>query len=211
MPLDADFTVAFSGWADISSAKGDSSTVLGQAVGDAYIALGGGNEHGSFSSDSLAAATTAINNDELQDWAGLALDVEYCNASGLASSFQGVLAAAKSKGMKTLVTVSHSAPVGCPDQDALMDAFFQDANIDFLSPQLYTTGTETSPDFSVTSGSDITFDMYENARGAFLPSIVSASQFDAVVAQFPNLAVDGFVQWSHAGAGVEGMQVTQVV
>merc|ERR1712127_539336 len=87
VPLDADFTVAFSGWADISSAKGESSKVLDQAVGDAYIALGGGNAHGSFSSELLGAATTAVNNDELQDWAGLALDVEVCNTSGLASSF----------------------------------------------------------------------------------------------------------------------------
>lgn len=208
MPLDADFTVAFSGWAEVSQAKEASLNVLDHAVGDAYLALGGGNEHGAFTSDLLEAATNAINNDELQDWAGLALDVEYCNETGLASSFQGVLAAAKSKGMKTLVTVSHTAPIGCSDQVGLMDAFFQDTNTDFLSPQLYTTGYETSPDFDETTGSGVSFAMYKNASAAFLPSIVSASQFGAVVAHLPDQAMDGFIQWSHvvAEGGVEGVE-----
>lgn len=185
-------------------------SLLTAAVGDTFFALGGGNEHGAFTTDLLRAVTDAIINDELQAWTGLALDVEYCNASGLAPSFQDVLAAAKSKGMKTMVTVSHTAPVGCPDQVELMTAFFQDTNIDYLSPQLYTNGNETSPDFAETYNSGVSFDMYKGASAAFLPSIVSASQFEAVAAHFPNLVVDGFVQWSHAVAKYSSPPVTAV-
>merc|ERR1719174_374989 len=102
--------------------------------------------------------------------------------------------------MKTIVTVSHSAPYGCSDAATLMSAFFQDANIDFLSPQFYTTGDETSPDFEETRGTNVSWAMYENAIAAFLPSIVSASQFEAVVAHLPDQTMDGFIQWSHVVA-----------
>lgn len=210
MPLDTNFTVAFSGWANVSKAMAESTSVLADAVGDSYFSLGGGNANGAFTADLLAEATVAINNGELQHWTGLVLDVEHCNASGLGPSFQEVLAAAKGKGMKTMVTVSHTAPVECPDQLDLMNVFFQDTNIDFLSPQLYTFGNETSPDFAQTHGSGVSFDMYQNARAAFLPSIVSASQFDAVVTNLPDLTVYGFVQWSHVVAEYSSLQVSAV-
>jgi hypothetical protein len=52
------------------------------------------------------------------------------------------------------VTVSHSAPVEADtaaDSVAYINAWVTDTNIDILSPQLYTSGTESSPDYAETS------------------------------------------------------------
>jgi hypothetical protein len=48
------------------------------------------------------------------------------------------------------VTFPHSAPNSTNEQSIstnLIKAWTKDTNIEFLSPQLYTNGDETSPDF----------------------------------------------------------------
>merc|ERR1712048_749885 len=110
---------------------------------------------------------------------GLALDVEECD-SGLASSFTDVLATAKSVGMETMVTISHSAPYGCDDASTLMQAFFADVNTDYLSPQMYTSGEERSPDFEETTDAGVTFAEFAESRAAIIPSIVDESHYKPV-------------------------------
>jgi len=100
------------------------------------------------------------------------------------------------------VTVSHSAPYETDtpaDAVALMNAFVADTNIDMLSPQLYSSGTETSPDYAETSAcksAGCTWDLYKNAKAQFVPSIVNADQYDAVKTYFAStysISVTGYI------------------
>ena len=57
----------------------------------------------------------------------------------------------KHAGLRVAVTTSHSAPYQCDapeDAVAFVKAWAADANIDILSSQLYSSGSETSPEFA---------------------------------------------------------------
>lgn len=59
----------------------------------------------------------------------------------------------------------------------------KDPNIDYLSPQLYSTGLEPAPEFAETNNckaQGCTWDKYQNSIAKFLPSIVSAAQFPEI-------------------------------
>ena len=78
----------------------------------------------------------------------------------------------------------------------------QDANIDILSPQLYSSGYETSPDFAETSSCvayGCTWNLYENSKASFAPSIVTADQYAASTTYFAsnyNIRTNGYIQWA---------------
>jgi len=189
--------VAFNGWADVDQALSASAQVVNSLVGVKYISAGGGNDNGKFTSARLDGWVNAINSGKLSAYGGVALDVEECASSGLASGFLRVTAAAKAKGMQTIVTVSHSAPYGCSDKVALMNAFFGDSNTDYLSPQLYTSGNEASPDFTADA---VSWESYAGAHASLIPSIVNGGHFAATSSYFASkgLTVKGYVQWAHA-------------
>jgi hypothetical protein len=138
--------------------------------------------------------TRAISDGRFAAYDGIAYDVEE-GEGGLASHFTQSFAAAKAANLKVLVTVSHSAPYGIPDASVLMKSFFQEENIDFLSPQLYTTGNESSNDFGITNG--FGWDHYRNARSNIVPSIVDASYYDDARNHLNELGIRlaGFIQW----------------
>ena len=95
------------------------------------------------------------------------------------------------------MTVSHSAPYGVSDAPALMQAFVQDANIDYLSPQLYTSGTEGQNDFGTSYG--VAWSSYRGMKAKLAPSIVAASYY-ANARQFfagQGLTTAGFIQWKN--------------
>lgn len=196
-PSGATLGLAFSGWTDPASALGDSAAARGGLEGVKYITLGGGNDKGRFSAQDLDKINAAISGGQFAAYGGIAYDVENGD-SGLASAFQASFALAKSKGFQVLVTVSHTAPYGIGDADALMAAFFLDANIDFLSPQLYTSGEETANDYQITSGTTVTWAQYATARAAIIPSIVTASLYpDAqTVLATHGVTTQGYVVWN---------------
>jgi hypothetical protein len=67
---------------------------------------------------------------------------------------------------------------------------------DFISPQLYETGTESSNDFSTNAG--VPWKEYVNAKAAFVPSIVKASMYSNAQSTFANYGVTtkGYIQWA---------------
>ena len=72
-------------------------------------------------------------------------------------------------------------------------------NVDYLSPQLYTTGGEGA-EFAASTGilGEVGYEHYLNAKKAkFVPSIVAETQVDEVREYFADkgLIVDGFIQW----------------
>jgi len=141
-----------------------------------------------------------INAGQLSKYQGLALDVEECSETGLAPSFLAATAAAKAKGMETMVTISHSAPYGCSDARDLMLAFFADAHCDYLSPQLYTSGAEAAPDFTETAVGSVTWEEYLQSKARIIPSIVDGTHYAATQSYFAGkgIALSGYVQWAHA-------------
>ena len=196
-PAGTNLSIAFSGWADPAKALQDSAAIRNSLQGSKYIALGGGNSNGAWTESALTAITSAINAGDFTGYDGIAYDVEEGEA-GLETAFQQSFAAAKAKGYKVLVTVSHSAPYGISDASTLMQSFFDDSNIDILSPQLYTTGQESSNDYSTSGG--VSWSQYAAAKAAVAPSIVNASMYEDAKAYFDTQGVNanGFIQWSQA-------------
>lgn len=194
-PAGATFGVAFNGWADPSTALSDSAGVYDSLVGRKYISIGGGNKNGRFSKDRLTSLASMLKAGKFSQYQGLAIDLEECSETGLASSFLAVTAAAKAAGLETMVTISHSAPYGCDDKVDLMRAVFADSNCDYLSPQLYTSGSESEPDF-VYDG--VSWEEYASYKGRIIPSIVDDSHYAATKSFFAakGAPVSGFVQWA---------------
>lgn len=194
-PDGANLAIAFSGWSDPATALEDSVHVKNSLACRKYISLGGGNANGAFTSASLAALTDAINAGTFAGYDGIAYDVEEGD-SGLGLMFRHSFAAAKANGFKVLVTISHSAPYGISDANTLMHSFFADANIDYLSPQLYTSGNERANDYA-TSGC-VSWPQFAIAQAAIVPSIVSADMYPDAQVYFQEMGVPvaGFIQWS---------------
>lgn len=194
-PAGCNLGLAFSGWTDIANALQQSSTVYDSVPNSKYITFGGGNENGAFDEASLGKITDAIRAGKFASYVGIAYDIEEGDP-GLSAAFAGSFKAAQEKGLKVLVTISHSAPYGISDAHDLMQSFFADPNIDFLSPQLYTTGSETQNQYDTSGG--VPWTLYAGAKAKVIPSIVRAGMYADAQAYFAQQGVTlaGFVQWS---------------
>lgn len=190
--------VAFSGWADPYAALQDSAGIMWQLPGTKYISLGGGNSNGRFTQSVLDAARDAIYANAFAGYDGIVYDIEEGDA-GLTNAFTSNFAAAKSMGYRVLVTVSHSAPYGISDAASLMRSFFTDNNIDYLSPQLYTSGTETWNDYTTVAG--VEWWEYGSAKAAVVPSVSYSYLYGDAEGYFQSQGVStiGYVQWSQSG------------
>ena len=186
--------IAFSGYVDVSTALQQSSATAAKIPVAKYLSVGGGNSAGSFTLDALNAITAAIQANQLSGYAGICYDVEE-GTTGLASAFAQSFAAAKAAGLKVFVTVSHSQPYAIGDASSLMQSFFSDGNIDYISPQLYTTGTESSNDYTAVGTS---WSAYASSKAAIVPSIVCASYYADAVNYFSSQSVtlSGYIEWS---------------
>lgn len=196
-PFDhATLGIAFSGWAKPDKALSDSAEIKNKLVGHKYISLGGGNNNGSFTQEILHSIITHIKNGKFSDYKGIAFDIEEGEAN-LISDFQHAFAAAKNKNFKVLVTTSHSAPYGIPDAHAMMKTFIKNEDIDYLSPQLYTSGTETENDFQTSQG--VSWEDYAHSKPAIVPSIVQANMYHDAKNRFSRYGVNtkGFIQWAN--------------
>lgn len=188
--------LAFSGEVDPDLAIQASAPVYGNLVGDKWIAIGGGKGSKAFSNQNLGQLTAAINQGKFAAYHGIAFDVEECASNGLEGAFGQAMGAAKGKGLAVLVTTSHAAPYGCGDAQTLMRSFFNSPNVNIISPQLYTTGSESAPDFN-TGNKGIQWWEYGHTKAAIVPSVVSASQYGSVKWQFGQWGIHaaGYLQW----------------
>ncbi len=193
-PAGANLGIAFSGWVSPAEALSNSLAVVNQLQGRKFICLGGGNSSGAWSNDAVNAVTQAIETNRFAGYQGIAYDIEEGSA-GLEAQFAISFAAAKAKGMTVLVTVSHSCPYGIADAVSLMNSFFANRDIDLLSPQLYTTGQETSNDYTALN---VPWSAYAQAQAAIVPSIVRANLYPSAQSYFADQGVTlgGFVQWA---------------
>jgi len=188
--------IAFSGYVDPGQAISSSKGIQNQLPGTKYIALGGGNGAGSWTASALNNINAAINGGEFSGYNGIAYDIEEGD-SGLGGSFQQSFQLAKNQGFKVLVTISHSAPYGIGDAYSLMQTFLGDGNIDYLSPQLYTSGTESQNDYATSQG--VGWNMYSGSQASVVPSIVQWNLFPSAQTYFSQQGVNitGFIQWAN--------------
>jgi len=190
----ATLAVAFSGEVDADAAISSSKSVIGHLSGSKYISLGGGNGNGAWSSGAISKISSYCKSKKFSGYQGIAFDIEE-GASGLGSAFVSAFKACKSAGYKVLVTVSHSTPYGIGDGSSLMKTFFSNAgSIDYMSPQLYTSGNEGSNDFTQNG---VSWSSYKPFSGKLVPSIVSANLYGSAQSYFKNLGITtvGYVQW----------------
>ena len=194
-PAHQNIGIAFSGYADISTAFHQSSAVVSSIPVAKYLSVGGGTSpDGYMSAAVLSKINDAILANELAMYDGICFDVEEGD-SNLESAYQQTFATAQAFGLKVFVTVSHSQPYAINDASSLMQFFFNDNNIDYISPQLYTTGTESSNDYTF-DGTPWTD--YASAKAAIVPSIVCESYYASAVNYFKSQGVtlQGYVVWS---------------
>lgn len=192
-PPDTSIVVSFSGWADVESALDQSSPMDGTTT---FLSLGGGNVHGKFTRDTLtvAADSNHLHMIRGKGFAGVCFDAEVGDP-GLAQYFDAAFTACKRAGLQVMVTTSHSAPYGIPDARILVEGWVKNPNIDILSPQLYTQGTEVKPDFQTSM--DVDWSTYKNAVPTFSPSIVSVDQYSQVQSYFSmeGITCAGYFVW----------------
>jgi hypothetical protein len=198
-PSDTNLAIAYSGWANVDVALSESSAVRDNLPGLKLVSIGGGTSNGRFDASILNSLNSAISSSSFARYDGIMYNIAQADA-GMASQFATSFALAKSKGLIVLVTCSHSAPYGVSDGDSLMRSFFTDSNIDYISPQLYSTGTESKNDYATSKG--VAWSEYATAKAAIIPSIINASFFEDAKNSFLNYGVVtfGYVQWQQAEA-----------
>eukprot|EP00798_Chlamydomonas_sp_ICE-L_P016839 gene16839-23119_t len=190
-PANTNIGIAFSGWTDTALALAESQPLQNRLPGTKYISLGGGDSDGRFSAAALTKIIAAINGNQISAYAGIAFDIEEGDSS-LTTAFANAFAATKAKGLKVIVTVSHSAPYGITDAAVLMRSFFPNTNIDIISPQMYTFGTETSNDYATVGG--VMWEEYAKSKAAVVPSIVRASLYGDIQTVFSSKGVAKLLQ-----------------
>jgi hypothetical protein len=219
-PKNATFGIGFTGITDVQAAISGYDVTAGWCCpalrGEKYISLGGGNAAGSFDETSLATLKDDLNLVKAADYNGVVFDIEICHGSAavLVPAFRKAFVEAKRLGLKVIVTFSHSAPyeTDAPaDAVAMVKAWVDDENIDALSPQLYTSGTEATPVFDESTScraAGCKWDLFKGAKAKFVPSIVSEEQYAAVKAFFGgSVPVDGFIQWRQDDAAAVAMVI----
>jgi len=196
-PPSTNLGITFSGYADPATALTNSQPFFSQLPGTKIMSLGGGNAAGSWTAARLTAVIGYVNSGKFDAYSGISFDIEEGDA-GLGSLFSTVFAATKARGKTVIVTTSHSAPYGIPDAAVLMHQFFGDSNIDLMSPQLYTSGSETANDFSESGG--IAWSEYVGCKAKLIPSIVTAAMYGTAQQFFQTKGITtyGYIQWQQS-------------
>ena len=197
-PANINLRIAFNGYADVTNALADSLPIFNSLSGKKILSIGGGNSVGRFTSAVLTNLNNAIIAGKLVGYDGICYDIEEGD-SGLAQAFSTSFTIAKQYKFIVFVTTSHSAPYGITDKVDLMTSFFSNPNIDILSPQLYTFGTESANDYA---WDGTPWSAYASAKAAIVPSIVSASMYADAQNFFASpsrsgtsFQIQGYVQW----------------
>lgn len=210
-PPCANHGVAFTGWPTIPQSINDWNNGHGQQLkGTKWLSVGGGNHNGIFNAnnvDSIISDCTSLMLVSL-GWDGIMFDVETVSDSSsiMIPKFDAAFAACKQAGLRVGITVSHSAPFSTPTpQDAvdLVKSWCQNGqNVEVISPQLYSTGLETTPEFAPTfscASAGCGWDLYKDCQPKLAPSIVAENQYEQVkewVANELGLQSAGFFQWA---------------
>ena len=192
-PSNANIGVAFTGLVDVKDAVDQYTPGVAwccpHLIGPndkGFISIGGGNAAGQFTVSSLAAIAKDMHYIvESEQYSGVIFDVEILigDSAPLIKGFNKVFKAAKKAGLQVGVTTSHSAPYQTDTPQVAIDvvkSWVTSDDIDFLSPQLYSSGMEGAPEFAETAGcaqAGCKWDLYKNAKPTFVPAIVDPTHY----------------------------------
>ena len=215
---DATIGVAFTGLNDVHKAVDQYTPgcawccpVLKGPEGKGIISIGGGNTAGIFTEDILDSITNDM--DYIVDsnqYSGIILDVEICQgpSDGLIKGFNKVIDAAKKAGLTVGITSSHSAPYMTDTPQVAVDlvkSWAAHDQLDYLSPQLYSSGMEGAPCLLETyacQSTGCTWDLYKGFKGKFIPSIVRPSHYEESQKFFSEkygIETAGYIMWAQNG------------
>jgi len=210
-PAGANAGAAFTGYTDVNIAvqyyPEGAAWCCPELKGEKWLTLGGGNSAGAFNAEALSKIALAVDYIKSKtDYVGVLFDVEIATGSSsiMVPAFATVFKAIKDAGLKVGVTISHSAPYMTDTPNVAVDLiknWVKDGNIDFLSPQLYSSGTEGAPDFAETSNcksAGCTWDLYLGMVPKMVPSLVEESHYAAAQTFFSEkygITTGGFFQW----------------
>ena len=137
---------------------------------------------------------------------GVCFDIEETSGGmELVEAFERAFKALKKSGLEVMITTSHSAPYSADTDEiriAFVESWIKSPDVDYISPQLYTSGSEGSPEMEPSSGTSgpVNYEKYYQNMPAwkkFVPSVNSVSHVDEMKKTFnkKGVRVDGFVQW----------------
>jgi hypothetical protein len=198
----ANLAVNFGGSADTDTALSDAQQSYYRLKGAKWISIGGGNSNGRWTASTIVKLNSAINSGKIKKagYVGICYDIEEADA-GLASAFAKSFSTAKASQLGVLVTVSYQASYGLQDGASVMRAIFASSDVDYLSPQLYTTGKETKNDYSLNkdgTNSQITWESYSAAHAQIVPSIANAGLASDSSIFFAKIGITthGYLSWT---------------
>ena len=188
--------IAFSGWGAVSQALQAGPAAGALAGTTKYLSLGGGNKNGLLSVAMLSGFASSIPAITGAGFNGVCFDVEESHdESQMTPAMQTAFASCKAAGLRVMVTTSHSAPVRSSSPGAVVASWVADSHIDILSPQLYTSGKEHSPQFDTSGG--VAWSSWKGAHAVILPSLVDSSHYASTQAFFSSqgISIGGYMQW----------------
>lgn len=193
-PTGTNLGVAFGGWASASQALTDALGTFSRLAGSKYLDVGGGNANGYWTASRISELNSNLANIKNAGYYGVCYDIEEGD-SGLSGAFTASFALAKSQGLSVLVTTSHSQPYGVGDASALMKAVLSSSSVDYVSPQLYSSGTETANDYTAVS---TPWSAYKNAKAKVVVSVASPGLYQSAQSYFQaqGITTYGFISWS---------------
>lgn len=154
-----------------------------------FLNLGGGLETGIWQLTDFDYINSQLSNIKSKGWTGLCFDIEVCTPGvSFVNAFANCFAKCKAVGLKVLVTMSHTIPYQCQSGSGqgmdLVNSWIKDANIDYLSPQLYTEGHTLEP-------TDLS--MFSTAIAKIVPSIPYDTDWNNI--QNLGIVPAGYLAW----------------
>lgn len=118
--------------------------------GKKFLNLGGGLESGIWNITDFDYINQKLTEIKRAGWDGLCFDVEVCTPNvSFVDAFKNCFAKCKQAGLQVLVTMSHTNPYQCQSGAGqgmdLVNSWINDSNVDYISPQLYSSGETLEP------------------------------------------------------------------
>jgi hypothetical protein len=216
-PHRANMGCSFTGYTDVDKAiagyKEDASWCCPKLLGEKLLTLGGGNAAGRFTAHALSKITSKAHTIKAAGFKGVMYDVEEVvgPSSSMAGHFAKSFSAMRKAGLIVGVTTSHSAPYHCDSpHDAVhfVKAWCADPNVDIISPQLYSSGSESKPELASTSScksAGCTWELFKHCKAEIAPSIVRPSHYSAAKHFFAtkvNRTTKGYFMWAQTKGDV---------
>ena len=178
------------------------SREAGLHAGVQILDIGGASARGVLSVSTLQSITAA-GLDKVKDagFEGICFDIELTQGEEqpLVEAFERAFKIVKNAGLLVMVTTSHSAPYASSEKakSLLITSWRRSSDIDIFSPQLYTSGFESSPEFSLTpcrsggamEGSECTWERLKPIKARWLLSLASGDHYPEAHEFFRKLGI----------------------